>query len=238
MLRKYNQQATSASETAYVLANMIIGDNPSITGENINTIINPDLIIKTKRREHAICFKYPQRIQQLHQQLNSWAQIITLLPESYIEIPVLDRPFEVLLESDLKTRKRLMEEVKTLPLSYAERLYKRICYLNEVTEEEYPSEELISTQSLEGFIKFIKSPVHFKYPDITITPDGNIRIQWQQDKNHHLAVEFISHTEAKYVVFSPDPVHPVKTARISGKVSIDSVIIAIQPFKALEWSTE
>jgi len=78
----------------------------------------------------------------------------------------------------------------------------------------------------------------YKYPDTTITPDGNIRIQWQQDKNHHLAIEFILENMLKFVVFSPDPSHSMKIARITVLVTIDSFIIAIEPYKALEWSTE
>jgi len=42
----------------------------------------------------------------------------------------------------------------------------------------------------------------------------------------------------KFVVFSPDPSHSMKIARITGLVTIDSFIIAIEPYKALEWSTE
>ena len=84
----------------------------------------------------------------------------------------------------------------------------------------------------------MKSQESLKYPDTSITIEGNIRIQWQQNKNHHLAIEFISDTEAKFVLFAPDPKLPVKTARISGKVSIYSIVITIEPYNALKWSTE
>ena len=147
-----------------------------------------------------------------------------------------ESPFDSLFDAEQRKRKKLIEEIKKLRFAYAQRLHKRIKLLAEEAEEEYPYEELLSVTSLEGFLKFIRQN-SFKYPDATISPNGHIRIQWQQDKDHHLAIEFISDTEAKIVVFAPDPVHPHKVARASIRSSIDGVINVIDPF-ALDWTTE
>ncbi len=156
--------------------------------------------------------------------------------KSSVELPDTVSPFDILSDSEQEKRRSLIEEIKEIPRSYAQKLYRRIQLLNESAEEEYPYEELLSPKSLEGFLKFMKRKEPFKYPDTTITPDGNIRIQWQQDQNHHLAIEFISDTEAKVVVFAPDPAHPMKVARASFRLSRDSVIDAIAPCDALKWA--
>jgi len=176
------------------------------------------------------------KLEEEHKITTSWGAFAWIGP--VVELPTTISPFDLLYCSEHKKRNKLIEEVKALPRLYAERLYRRIKLLSEVAVDEYPNEEMLSANSLEGFLKFIKRQEPFKYPDTTMTPNGNLRIQWQQDENHHLAIEFISDIEAKIVIFAPDPVHPTKAARASFRLSIDSIINAIAPFGVLEWATE
>ena len=149
-------------------------------------------------------------------------------------------PFGQLVYLEAEKRKDLIEKVKYIPLPYAEKIYHRLNVLIEASEEEYPNTRLTSVDSLYGFIKFLKEfgKMNLQYPDITLTPLGNIRIQWQRDKEHYLSVEFISNQEVKIVVFTPDRKIVGKISRISAKMPIVSIFDNLQPYKVLTWIAE
>lgn len=149
-------------------------------------------------------------------------------------------PFEQLFALEDEKRMDLIEGVKNSSLPYTEKIYNRLNKLIEASEEEYPNTELTSTDSLYGFIKFLKEfeKLNIKYPDITLTPLGKIRIQWQTDREHYLSLEFISNQEVKIVLFTPDNKIIGKISRISAKMPIVSISDNLQPYKVLTWITE
>ena len=149
-------------------------------------------------------------------------------------------PFEQLFDLESEKRKDLIEKVKYLPLPYAEKAYYRLNILEKASEEEFPNTKLISVDSLYGFKKFLDefARLNLKYPDITLTPLGKIRIQWQPNKEHYLSVEFISTQEVKIVLFTPDSKIIGKISRISAKMPIVSIFNNLQSYKVLTWIAE
>ncbi|MBA3965641.1 MAG: hypothetical protein H0X47_07685 [Nitrospirales bacterium] len=165
----------------------------------------------------------------------------SLVEYSYsIDIYEDNTPFEQLIDIEDKERKDLIEGARRSSLPYAEKIYHRLNILTEASEEEYPNTDLISVDSLYGFLKLFKEfeKLNFKYPEITLTPLGNIRIQWQGDKEHYLSVEFISNQEVKIVLFTPDNKVIGKISRISAKMPIVSIFENLQPYRVLTWITE
>ncbi len=146
-----------------------------------------------------------------------------------------ESPFDIMFNKEWDNRYKLIGKIKELDIPYSEKLYKRILFLNEAVEEEYPNEKLITVNSIEGFLKFLDIYKELRYPEITITPNGNIRIQWQDTSRQHMGIEFISESEIKYVIFVPDPKIHAKTARMAGKVSINSFKLVVKPFQLMEF---
>jgi len=149
-------------------------------------------------------------------------------------------PFGQLFALEADQRKDLIEKIKNIPLPYVEKVYYRLNNLEKASEEEFPNTKLISVDSLYGFKKFLDEfgRLNLKYPDITLTPLGNIRIQWQPNKEHYLSVEFISNQEVKIVLFTPDSNIIGKISRISAKMPIVSTFDNLQPYKVLTWISE
>jgi hypothetical protein len=56
--------------------------------------------------------------------------------------------------------------------------------------------------------------------------------------NRHFAVEFLPTGDAHFVIFTPDPMHPDKTIRMSGLASVDSLMETVQPHGVLTWSSQ
>lgn len=151
-----------------------------------------------------------------------------------------ETPFEQLFALENDKRKDLIEKIKEIPLPNSEKVYFRLNNLEKASEEEFPNTKLISVDSLYGFKKFLYSfaSLNLKYPDITLTPNGNVRIQWQTDKDHYLSVEFISNQEVKIVVFTPDSNIIGKICRVSARMPIVSTFDNLQPYKVLTWIAE
>jgi len=120
-------------------------------------------------------------------------------------------------------------------ISFSERLAERIQFLFEASKEEYPHVEAISPESLKNFVSFLLSAPNLKYPDVVLSPDKNICTQWRTTPNRYFSVEFLPTGDARFVLFSPDPKNPDKTFRMSGIVSVDSLMQTAQPPGILSW---
>ena len=114
----------------------------------------------------------------------------------------------------------------------------RIQFLFEASKEEYPAEVAILPDSLKNFVGFLQTEPDLKYPDVVLSPSKNIRAQWRTAPNRHFAVEFLPTGDAHFVIFSPDPKHPDKTNRMSGLVSVDSLMQTAQPHGILSWCSK
>ncbi len=154
--------------------------------------------------------------------------------------PESESPFDYLYElrnEDEKVLELISHIQGQLNIDFAERLTSRIQFLFEVSKEEYPDEIAIISGSLRNFISFLQSSPNLNYPDVVLTPSKNIRVQWKTANNRHFAVEFLSTGDTQFVVFSPDQKHPERTIRLSGLVSLDSLMETVKPHGILGWSS-
>lgn len=134
--------------------------------------------------------------------------------------------------------RQVLDNIRKIPIENAERIYSRLLSLVENAEEEYPDEELVSVSSLRGFEKFLKSEYQWKYPDIVVSPEGNIVVEWFEDKNHHVAIEFIGQATAKLVMLVPDIKLKSKVVPVVTKPRVESIPEAVKPYDVLSWVTQ
>jgi hypothetical protein len=152
-----------------------------------------------------------------------------------------ESPFEKL--DELREEEEMVRKVIShirghLRADFADRLADRLEFLLDAAKEEYPDEVAILPESLKNFISFLHPNPELKYPDVVLSPAKNIRAQWRTAPNRHFAVEFLATGDTRFVVFSPDPNHPVKTIRLSGLVSIESLMRTVEPLGVLNWSSQ
>lgn len=114
----------------------------------------------------------------------------------------------------------------------------RIQFLFEASKEEYPDEVAILPESLKNFVSFLQMEPNLQYPDVVLSPDKNICAQWRTVPNRHFSVEFLPVGDVRFVIFSPNPKHPDKTNRLSGIVTVDSLMQTAQPQGVRSWCTQ
>ncbi len=115
-----------------------------------------------------------------------------------------------------------------------ERIANRLEYLLEVSREESPEQAPLAADSLTSFLGFLVENPGLAYPNIVLTFDGNVRAEWTEGTNKHVAIEFCGDDTVRFVIFAPDPRHPYRTSRISGTATTDSVIELAELY-ALHW---
>ena len=125
-----------------------------------------------------------------------------------------------------------------LDIPFAKRLADRIQFLFDVSKEEYPDEVAILPESLRNFSGFLQSATKLRYPDVMLSPAKNICTQWRAAPNRHFSAEFLSTGDVHFVIFTPDPMYPEKTTRMSGIVSVDSLLETARPHGVLSWTSQ
>jgi len=165
---------------------------------------------------------------------------ITMEPYlEYLISPSSESPFDILdeLRSEDEKLLEIISHIRSHSnICFAQQLADRLMFLVEVAKEEHPHEVAILPESLRNFVSFLQLQTNLNYPDVVLSPSKNIRVQWRTAPNRHFAVEFLRTGEAHFVIFSPDPRHPERTIRLSGIVSLDSLMEAVQPHGVLSWS--
>lgn len=152
--------------------------------------------------------------------------------------PVSSSPFELI--DELRDEKERVEELityvhRSLNVPFARKLGKRLADLASTAEEEAPYQLEMSSSSLRMFIRFLRSSPGLTYPGVTLTPTGNIRVQWRAASSKLSAAEFFPDGQVHFVVFTPDRMHPDQTIRLSGIVSVDTFLNAVEPHGVLQW---
>ncbi len=164
---------------------------------------------------------------------------LDIIPEDRSSVES-ESPFDTLDEYRDEDEKvlRIISYIHTkLNTDFAQQLTDRLKFLYKVSQEENPSEIAILPESLSNFVAFLQSETHLKYPDVMLSSSNNIRVHWRTAPNRHFAVEFLNTGDAHFVIFSPDPIHPEKTVRLSGIASIDSLMEIVRPYGVLRWSS-
>jgi hypothetical protein len=155
------------------------------------------------------------------------------------EAPVSD--FDVL--DELRTPKgQIQRQIPAFQrgggLPYRERLARRLDFLLGALEEEEETWAEDSPDSLRQMLLFLQAVPDFRCPMVTITPAATFRAEWQGGQNRHLAIDFLPDGQVRFVVFSPDPLHPDRVQRVSGIVSRADVMRAIEPYKVYRWAAD
>ncbi len=120
-------------------------------------------------------------------------------------------------------------------LSYAEQLASRLGLLASLAYEETSG---LSLDSLRNLLSFLQSHRKLSYPDLVLTPSGNLRAEWRKARNRYFAVEFLSEEECRFVVFAPNPHNCEKPYRISGSTSPEKLLDTVQLYGRLDWIEE
>ena len=149
-------------------------------------------------------------------------------------------PFDTVFdtESDEKKLDELIGYAGTLKLSYASRLAARLRALADAAIEEAPDQSPMSIPSLQGLLRFLQGKEKIRYPDLTLSHNGNIRAQWSESKDRHLMVEFLDNGSARLVVFGPDPKNVGSTVRVSMNERIDHALSSVEQYRVREWVVE
>jgi hypothetical protein len=123
-------------------------------------------------------------------------------------------------------------------LPYRERLARRLDFLLGALEEEEETWAEDSPDSLRQMLLFLQAVPDFRCPTVTVTPAATFRAEWNAGQNRHLAIDFLPDGQVRFVVFSPDPLHPDRVQRVSGIVSRADVMRAIEPYKIYRWAAD
>jgi len=115
-------------------------------------------------------------------------------------------------------------------LPYAKRIAKRLRWLHQASLDE-EDEAGIVPESLSSFLEFMESVQGLQYPDIVLSPEGNLVARWRADQNRNLCIEFLSQ-DARFVVFAPDP---NRTLRVSGVVPLAKLWETLKPYSIERW---
>jgi hypothetical protein len=124
-------------------------------------------------------------------------------------------------------------------LVYRERLARRLeLLLAAMEEEEGEAWSDDSPESLRRMMLFLQREPTLRYPTVTVTPSAMFRAQWTTDPSRHFAAEFLANGEVRFVVFCPDLRHPDRVQRVSGMVSWENLMYAVEPYKVLRWAAD
>ena len=151
-------------------------------------------------------------------------------------------PVFELLDRLRTSRGQIQRQIRALRrgggLPYRERLAHRLDLLLNALEEEGGTWAEDSPDSLRQMLLFLRATPDLRCPTVTITPSATFRTEWQAGRNRHLAVDFLPDGQVRFVVFSPDPLHPDRVQRVSGIVSRADVMRAIEPYNVHRWAAD
>ncbi|MBN2286958.1 MAG: hypothetical protein JXI43_10955 [Tissierellales bacterium] len=118
---------------------------------------------------------------------------------------------------------------KTIDISINENIANRLITLFYDVKEEGPTSSCITVSSLRNFYFFLLliSPIELKYPAISLTPDNDIFISWENRQGQVFSVHFLENWDVHFVIFKKNDRHPERTDRFSGITTTDQIIETI-----------
>lgn len=144
--------------------------------------------------------------------------------------------FYELDQKEQSDRKKIVREIERLDIPCGGRIAKRLSKLMSAAEEVYPEEPLLSLRSLKDLRVFLGITRHeWGYPELGLSPGGNIMMDWYYSKTNHLTIELRGDGMAKFVLFTPDIHKKKKTVPVSAIASIESIEKALEPYAVWEW---
>ena len=117
------------------------------------------------------------------------------------------------------------------------KIARRLKALRQMTIEDDDGD--ISSDSMRSFFEFLSRYPRCKYPEITLTPDGEIYARWKGPENSLFSIHFLFKSRLHYVLFAPDRKRPDIMDRLSATASVDTVLeIADRAYEIADWVTE
>ena len=110
-------------------------------------------------------------------------------------------------DEDSKIEEYISFIKESLNHPFGAKLGERINYLFGIAKkdaEEEEGEEKMSSESLKYFVYFIQSVSNLNYPDVVLTPEGNIESVWRRDRSRLFSVEFLEDKFVHFVIFAPN----------------------------------
>jgi hypothetical protein len=146
-------------------------------------------------------------------------------------------PFEELDALRMNGLQHRIDQIRlSSTLSYRDRFVARIkALLNAYAEEN--EGRAFSSDSLRALVNFLEENSGFNYPDLTLTPSGNMYAQWKSGKNKLLSIHFLPTSDTRFVIFKPNPKHKDRIIRISGSTTVDALLETIAPHGVMEWAS-
>jgi hypothetical protein len=161
-------------------------------------------------------------------------------------IPVDDWPTNIdtftqsnLIEIEDKMVQQFIFQIRKSSLIFQGRnIANRILSLFNSVKEEDNNSPGISIGSLRNFYSFLKENSKLKYPNITLTPDNEIYASWEEKMNWLFSVHFLPDGNTNFVIFKPNFKNPKHKIRLSGSVTVDSLMETVIPNGVNEWIFE
>jgi hypothetical protein len=126
----------------------------------------------------------------------------------------------------------LVRLIRESSISHVQRIAERVEHLLAISIQEQPESCAMSSNSIKGFMKFLELHKNIRYPNLTLTPNGEIYAQWKRGRSL-LGIQFLSDLDVKFVVFTPNPQHPEKTNRVSGSDTVDRIFENLEKIYAI-----
>ena len=129
--------------------------------------------------------------------------------------------------SESPALKERILRVQTSTFAFKEQLTKRLMFLVDAFADDYEGCQL-SMSSMDAFLTFLELSSPPRYPDITLTPAGDVYAEWRNDRGASLSIEFLSDGDVRYIVLRPNPNHPQRIDRLSGLTTSDALLVSIK----------
>lgn len=124
-----------------------------------------------------------------------------------------------------------------IPRTFSEPLVERLRTLAEEPEE--PDEQPMSPDSLRHFLGFLSNWIagapDLRRPEIAISFEGNIGIEWRSGQGELLGVEFLPNGDVRFVIFVRNARNPERIERLSGILSVDRLRKILVEVGVLAW---
>lgn len=103
------------------------------------------------------------------------------------------------------------------------RIAARLRKLFEVRVEEEHEHEPMSADSLRCFVRFLATVPNAHYPDIGLSPDGSLVVEWRLEARATYITEFLPDQRAVVLLILQDAQYPYQYRRITSTVPVGSL---------------
>ena len=132
-------------------------------------------------------------------------------------------------QTQLSNATKLEEIVAVIKRFSSSSIADRLTYLHDLPIDD-PSEKPIDLESLRNFAFFITNIPHLPYPQIDISPDGLVNVEWDIADYCILAMEFMPSDDVRFAVVFRQQELEEQQQYIGGILLPNEMMKIIQPF--------